>query len=257
MRDEVDYFYYLERGDDKAIEAQAAEAIDKDYNVFYLKVGLDGDAEGTMLDTLRRAIGPHRKIRIDANQAWTLPEARQRLAEWHRIYNLDFVEAPVSIDPIENFSELKHAAMPAICVNEGLWRAADAYRIIKARIGHYLCYSPFWVGSLARFHMLNWAAHLEGWLVCKHTHGELGLAAAAGHHLMLAAPNASDGNQQTAQLMTGDILTQDIPIRHGPKWGRLEGPGLGVQVDENKLMTYYEDFLRDGEFAPYGDRFGS
>ena len=35
---------------------------------------------------------------------------------------------------------------------------------------------------------------------------ELGLTAAAGQHMMLCAPNACAGQQQTAQMMTDDIL---------------------------------------------------
>ena len=91
--------------------------------------------------------------------------------------------------------------------------------------------------------------------MCKHTHGEFGVAAAAGQHLMLAAPNACDGNQQTAQFMADDILTSSIPIADGPSWGRLDGPGLGVEVDEDKVLTYHEDYLRNGMFQPYGEAF--
>ena len=79
--------------------------------------------------------------------------------------------------------------------------AIDAYRIIKSRCGDYLCYSQYWVGSLGRWHTLNHVSHLEGWQVLKHTHGELGLTAAAAHHVMLACPNAALGSQQTAQIM--------------------------------------------------------
>jgi hypothetical protein len=53
--------------------------------------------------------------------------------------------------------------------------------------------------------------------------------------------------------MSGDILKEQIPIVEGPKWGRIEAPGLGVDVDEDKLLQYNEDYLRDGEFTPYGD----
>ena len=73
--------------------------------------------------------------------------------------------------------------------------------------------------------------------------------------MMLCAPNSDCGNQQTAQMMEDDILAQRIPIMDGPEWGRIEGPGLGVEVDEDKLKKYHEAYLRNGEFPPYGDRF--
>ena len=256
LREEVNYFYYMAWGDEASIEAQGRDGIARGYTVFYLKVGVDFEAETAMLETLRRTIGPARKIRIDVNQAWSMPEAVHRLTAWHEAFDLDFVEAPVSIDPIENFLELKGRVTVPLCVNEGLWRTADAYRIIKSRCADYLCFSSYWVGSLTRFHALVNVAHMEGWLVCKHTHGELGLTAAAGQHMMLAAPNACDGHQQTAQIMADDIVSQPLPIAEGPNWGRIEGPGLGVTVDEDKLMTCHEAYLSQGEFLPYGDRPG-
>jgi hypothetical protein len=71
---------------------------------------------------------------------------------------------------------------------------------------------------------------------------------------MLAAPNACQGHQQTAQMMADDILKDPIPIADGPRWGRIEAPGLGVVVDEDKVAACHEAFLRDGEFIPYGDK---
>jgi L-alanine-DL-glutamate epimerase-like enolase superfamily enzyme len=72
---------------------------------------------------------------------------------------------------------------------------------------------------------------------------------------MLAAPNAADGHQQTAQMMEDDILVERIPIADGPSWGRIDGPGLGVEIDEDKLMRYHEEYRRQGEHPPYGDSF--
>ena len=161
------------------------------------------------------------------------------------------------IDPVENMLDLRRLVDVPFCINEGLWREADAYRLIKSRCGDYLCYSQYWVGSLARFHLFNRLSHLEGWQVVKHTHGEHGLTAAAGQHVMLAAPNAAMGSQQTAQMMEDDILTKPVPITEGPKWGLIEEPGLGVEVDEDKLRRFDEEFRKNGDFATYIGKLGA
>jgi len=225
------------------------------YDIYYFKVGVNTTAEAELLEVIRSTIGPQGKIRIDPNQAWSVPEAVRILNDWHHAFDIDFAEAPVRIEPIENMLDLKSRISTALCANEGLWRDVDVMRIIRARAADYLCFSAYWGGTIQRFHHLIHAAALEGLQVCKHTHGELGLAAAAGQHLMLNAPNSCGGHQQTAQMMADDILTAAIPIASGPKWGRIEQPGLGVEVDEDKLMQYHQDYLRDGEFVPYGERF--
>ena len=75
-------------------------------------------------------------------------------------------------------------------------------------------------------------AHCEALQIVKHTHGELGIAAAALHHLLLTLPNIVDGNQQTAHVMQDDILKGPLPIASGPDWGVPGGTGLCMEVDE-------------------------
>lgn len=254
MRDAVDYYYYMEWGTPDEIARQGKDGVKRGYQVYYIKAGVDEKKEEAMIAALRSAIGPHGKIRIDVNQAWTMPQAVRLLNRWHERFDLDFVEAPVRIDPVENMLELRQRVTVPFCVNEGLWREADAYRLIKSRCGDYLCFSQYWVGSLTRWHMLNQVSHMEGWQVIKHTHGELGLTAAAGHHVMLAAPNAALGSQQTAQIMEDDILTERIPISDSPSWGRIDRPGLGVDVDEDKLRRFHEDYKKYGEFPTYAGK---
>jgi len=254
MRETVDYFYYMEWGTPKEIEQQCKDGVARGYQAYYIKVGVDEQKEEAMLEALRGAIGPEGKLRIDVNQAWSIPQATRLLKRWHQRYDIDFVEAPVPIDPVENMHDLRKRVDVPFCVNEGLWREADAYRIIKSRCGDYLCYSVYWVGSIGRWHALNQISHMEGWRVVKHTHGELGLTAAACQHVMLAAPNAALGSQQTSQVMEDDILTERIPIVDGPTWGRIERPGLGVDVDEDKLARFHESYLNFGEFPTYAGK---
>jgi L-Ala-D/L-Glu epimerase len=257
MREEVDYFYYMEWGTPAEIDRQAKDGVKRGYRAFYIKAGVDERKEEEMLEALRGGIGPEGKIRIDVNQAWSIPQAARLLTRWNQKYDLDFAEAPVRIDPLENMLDLRGRVDVALCVNEGLWREADAYRIIKSRCGDYLCFSQYWVGSLGRWHMLNQMSHLEGWQMLKHTHGELGLTAAAGQHVMLAAPNAALGSQQTAQMMADDILVERLPIVDGPNWGRIDKPGLGVTVDEDKVARYHEAYRKLGDFPTYAGKVAS
>lgn len=251
VRKTVDYFCYLARGTPEEVAAQAGEGRRRGYRCFYLKVGLDAVAEEAMLAAVRDAAGPEAKLRVDANEAWSVPEAVRLIARWHHRFELDFVEAPVPIAPLGLMGDLRQRVATALCANEGLGSAADAMRVIQAGVADVVCFSPFWVGSLRRFHTLSHLAHLMGQRVCKHTHGELGLAAAACHHLLLTLPGIADGAQQTAAVMAGDILSEPLPIAAGPTWGRIERPGLGVEVDPDRLARAHADFRKNGQFLPW------
>lgn len=252
MRDKVNYFYYLSHGSPEEMERQCLCGIGKGYTVFYLKVGIDSQVERTMLETIRRTIGPERKIRIDANEAWSVPEAVKLLNEWDRLFQLDFCEAPVRAIPVDNMLDVKRRVQVALCANEGLSRPTDVLHMIRSHAADVLCFSSYWVGTIRAFCTLCRVADAEGLHVVKHTHGELGIAAAAMHHAMLTVPNALDGAQQTAHLMADDIVDKPLPLVHSADWGLMEEPGLGVAVNADKLRTYHENYLRIGQYLPNG-----
>jgi glucarate dehydratase len=246
----VNYFWYLAHTTVEDVAAQARRGVERGYGVFYIKVGINVEEELRMVAALRETIGPTCKIRIDANGAWSPNEAVRFLAAFDR-YRIDFAEQPVWPDPIRNMVELRQRTPVALAANEGLWRVHDVYEVIRHRAADVLCFSSPWVGTLANFHRLSCLAHLEGLRVCRHTHGELGLMAAAHHHLCLTLPNLVDGNQQTAEMMQDDVLEEPLPIATGPEWGVPGGPGLGVKVDEAKVQKYHRLYTERGQYLPY------
>lgn len=250
VRNHVDYFYYLSRGASSKIAAQCREGIEKGYTVFYLKVGVEIDSELEMVRAARESLGPKAKIRLDANGSWNVKEALKNIEKLDR-YQIDFVEQPVCQDPDENMLEVRSRCLTPICQNEGMWTAEEAYKRITGRTADVYCFSPYWVGSLKMFQHLAGVAHLERLRVCRHTHGEFGIAAAACHHALLTMANVTDGNQQTAQIMEDDVLDEPLPIAVSPHWGVPRGAGLCVNVDEQKVSKYHELYQKHGQFLPY------
>jgi L-Ala-D/L-Glu epimerase len=252
QRREATYFYYLARGSREHLAAQAADGRGAGFEVFYLKVGLGDAADLAMVAAVRDALGDGPRLRLDANGSWTLPQAARNLRALEH-YDIDFVEQPVRDHPIGLLSGLRARTTIPVCANEGLWSEAEAYARIAARQADVYCLSPYWVGSIAAFHRLAWIAEHEGSQVCKHTHGELGLAAAAAHHVVLTLPNGVEGHQQTAHLIEHDVLTEPLPIATGPRWGTIDAPGLGVEVDEDAVADAAARYRADGQYRPWQD----
>jgi L-alanine-DL-glutamate epimerase-like enolase superfamily enzyme len=252
QQQEATYFYYLARGPLESLAAQVDDGLEAGFEVFYLKVGLDDAEDLEMVSIVRDALGPGPRLRLDANGAWTVPQAVRNLRAMAE-YDIDFVEQPVRDHPVGQLDEVRERAGISVCANEGLWSEADAYLRIRARDADVYCFSPYWVGSIGSFHRLSWLAAYEGLLVCKHTHGELGLAAAAGQHVVLTLPNGVEGHQQTAYLMEHDILAEPIPIASSPRWGTIEGPGLGVDVDDEAVGEATARYRIEGQYRPWQD----
>jgi L-alanine-DL-glutamate epimerase-like enolase superfamily enzyme len=247
---EPTYFYYLARGSREALADQVADGLAHGFDVFYLKVGLRDDEDLAMVAATREALGPGPLLRVDANGSWTLPHAVRMLRALDE-FEIDFVEQPVRDHPIGLLAELRARTATTVCANEGLWSEADAYARIRARQADVFCFSQYWVGSIAGFRRLAWVAECEGLQVCKHTHGELGLAAAAAHHVVLTLPNGVAGHQQTAYMLEHDVLTRPLPIASGPRWGRIDGPGLGVDVDEDAVEDSAARYRTEGQYVPW------
>lgn len=250
QRNEATYFYYLARGTREGLEAQIDEGLRAGFGVFYLKVGLDDAEDLAMVSAVRDALGPAPSLRLDANGSWSVPQALRNLRAMAE-FDIDFIEQPVRDHPVGQLGEVRARLPMAVCANEGLWSEADAYARIRAREADVYCFSPYWVGSIGSFHRLSWLAAYEGLQVCKHTHGELGIAAAAGHHVLLTLPNCVEGNQQTAYMMEHDILRASIPIASGPRWGVIEAPGLGVEVDRDAVAEGSARYRREGQYLPW------
>ena len=256
VRERANYFFYCSQGTPDHIVEQAHQGVGMGFRVFYLKVGLDIEAELEMVRALRQTVGPSAKIRLDANGAWNVKEALRNLARLDA-FQIDFIEQPVVQDPLTNMQEVREHCSMAVSANEGLWTPEDAMRQMLARTADVYCFSPYFTGSLAQFQRLCWFAHHQGLDICRHTHGELGITAQACHHILLTLPNVVDGNQQTAHMMTDDIVAEPVPIAKGPDWGVPERPGIGVEVVPEKLAQYHELYnrlrhLHQTHFIGYG-----
>ena len=248
VRNDVTYFFYLSRGGDDDLREQARTGLAAGYDVFYLKVGSDITKDLARVALVRDQIGRDGKLRIDANGAWTAARARKYLGALEE-FDIDFVEQPVKETPPDLMRRVRDFSRIPVASNEGLWTEADALRRIQADVSDVYCFSQYWVGSLRSFQFVGWAAAHRGAAVCKHTHGEFAIAAAAAQQVMLTLPSVVRGNQQTSAHMESDLAR--IPIANQPDWPADRAAGLGIEVDEDALAQAAERYRRDGQFLPY------
>lgn len=250
LRDEVDYFCYLSWGVDDELLSQCRKGIAAGYGVFYLKVGINFDDDLRRVALVREAIGPTAKLRLDANGAWSVAEARHHIRAL-RDFEIDFFEQPVREDPPELMKRIRDLEEATIASNEGLWTESEAVRRIFSDTSDVYCFSPYWVGSLRNFQFVGALAGRRGAAVCKHTHGEFAIAAAASHHVLATLPCIVDGNQQTSSVMQFDLAR--LPIATGPRWELPSQPGLGIEVNSDALREAAARYEKDGQYLPYDE----
>lgn len=115
------------------------EAIEKGYEVLKVKVGKDWQSDITRLKTIREAVGPDIKIRIDANQGWTPKEAVKVLRKMEDLeLNIELVEQPVYSKDIRGLKFVTDNVFIPVLADESIFSPEDAINIIENRAADML-----------------------------------------------------------------------------------------------------------------------
>jgi o-succinylbenzoate synthase len=219
----------LSAGPPEEVAARAAEGVRAGYSCFKLKVGLPDDAE--RLAAVREAIGPWPALRIDANGAWDVDEAVAaiRALEGH---DLQFVEQPCAT--LAELAEVRQRVSPPIAADESIATADDVRAAAAGEACDVVNVKLATSGGFtaAREALRTAAEHGMGAFLSSTLDGPWGIAAAlqlaASERLPLACGLA------TLELFDSELARALPP----PERGLLavpQGPGLGVEVDEERL----------------------
>lgn len=96
---------------DEKVRQLCHEAIDAGFQHIKMKVGADLDADRRRAQLIREVIGPERKLMVDANQVWDVPQA----AAWMRelaAFNPWWIEEPTSPDDVLGHAAIARAVAP-------------------------------------------------------------------------------------------------------------------------------------------------
>ena len=96
------------------------------FRTFKLKVGLPGDV--TQVATVRETLGPEVAIRVDANGAWSVGGAAERLGALAR-HGIELAEQPVGT--LEQMAELRKRVRIRFAADESLVAPRDARRALE------------------------------------------------------------------------------------------------------------------------------
>jgi o-succinylbenzoate synthase len=217
----------LPAGPAEEVAERAKEGAARGYSCFKLKVGLPDDAE--RVAAVRSAIGSWPALRVDANGAWTVPEAVESI-EALKPYDLELVEQPCRT--LEELAQLRRKGLGVpIAADEPIATVADVREAaaLEACDAVNVKLAPSGGFTAARYTVrAAKSAGLEPYL-SSNLDGPWGIAAA----LRLAA---SEDLSLACGLATLELF--DSPIARAippPAEGLLavpQGPGLGVEVDE-------------------------
>lgn len=202
-----------------------------------VKVGFDDDAD--RIRALREVLGPSVSLRLDANGAWTVEQALRAL-DTLAAFDIASVEQPLPRGPIAELRRLKAGTPVPIMVDESLVTVDDAEALIAERAVDYFNLRVSKCGGLARSLEIAARAATAGVrLQVGAQVGETAILSAAGRHLAAALPDVAfvEGSFGTL-LLTEDVSAEPVKFGHRGEAPVLTGPGLGIQIVEDRLRHY-------------------
>lgn len=218
-----------------AAVADGLGAVARGVRTLKIKVGgPDFAAEQALLQTLRRALGPDVALRLDANGAWTVPQARQHLAQLVDVAP-QYVEQPV---PPGQMAALGPVPVP-VAADESLlhtpeWDAAERAMLLDpARCAAWVI-KPALMGLRAAYRLaLQAQAHGVGVVITHAFDGPVGLAAACELALALPNPPWACGLDRHAGLAAWPAVDLPQPSPVGTAAAEIcasDSVGLGIDA---------------------------
>jgi L-alanine-DL-glutamate epimerase-like enolase superfamily enzyme len=246
VRDHVDYFGFVQGDTAEELAAHAERLAAAGYGVIYMKVGRGEAADLRNTAAVREVIGD-RRLRLDANCAWSVAEAIHMIRRLER-FEPDWIEQPTSLLSIAAMRQVRESVGVPIAADQAVFTPSDVYEICRQRAADAVVLSLHETGGLLAFGKAAAVAEAAGVSVCLHGQGVSSITDAAQHHLGLRTANLTDGNQIMHQLLDEDlVLSPDLEPVAG-KIGPFEAPGLGVDLDRDAVARAAELYRRDERY---------
>ena len=231
---------------EKSVE-EAIIAVKEGAKHIKIKVGIDPTRDIDIVQKVRKAVGPKVSIAVDANQGYSPPKAAIKIIKEMEPNDIQYMEQPVR--GLYQMRRVTNAVDTAIMADESIWTPEDALEI--AILGAADMISIYVVrGGLFPARQVACIAQAAGMSCNVNSAVEFGVGTAASLHLVASARNIDlpdvipvtniEGKEQVEvvnRFYLDDIIKK--PFNYDDGYLRIpEGPGLGVEIDEEKLQKY-------------------
>lgn len=242
VRESLPALWTLASGD-TARDIEEAERLlaERRHDTFKLKIGRRSVREDVAhVAAIKRALGERARVTVDVNQAWNEAEAATGIAALEAA-GIDLVEQPTPREQRAALARLAARFVVPIMADEAVCGPEDAMEL--ARIGAADVFA-LKIAKAGGIHgVLRTAAVGDAAGIALYggtmLEGSVGTIAAA--HAFCTLPQLAWGTE-----LFGPLLLKDDVVTQRPEYREFrlhlpQGPGLGLELDEDKLAFYRRD----------------
>jgi muconate cycloisomerase len=220
--------------------ALAAWAAGLGFRTMKVKVGIEPEGDLARVRAVREVLGPDVRLGIDANGGWSPHVAIQTI---RRLADCDiyFAEQPVAPLDVAWMADVRRNVDVPVMADESVYTLQDAMALVRAEAADVLSVYIGKGGGIGPARKVAAVAEAAGLTCTVGSNLELGVASAAMIHLAMATPGIG-AEEFPCDILSrffyeDDLLAEPLPIEAGSA-RPFERPGLGVELDEDKLRRY-------------------
>ena len=217
--------------------AEARKWFDRGFQSAKVKVGGGIKADRDRILAIREAVGPTMALRADANAGYSVADA---IALGHLLEPLDMqlLEQPVADHDLAGMAKVRQAIGIPVMADESITDHESLIAVIRADCADIVKLKVMKQGGFLKCRRMLETATAAGMkVVIGHGFG-LGVNTVAEIMLACTSTEVLEGLECVGPLKTADdIVTRKLDIRTG-QLALPGGPGLGVELDEEKVRTY-------------------
>jgi glucarate dehydratase len=198
---------------------------------------LPPDAELDALRLMHDELGDGVELRIDPQGGWTVPTA---IRFGRRAAGLPFEYLEDPVWGMGQMAQVRANVPFPLATNTCVTRFAHLAAAMSTRpVDIVLSDIWYWSGVHATL-ALDTAAASLGLGLGMHANCEMGIGLAAMLHVAAVMPNLGSSIDVMHSHLVDDILTGEMPVAADGGYELPRGPGLGVELDEDKVARYAE-----------------
>lgn len=208
---------------------EAKERVNSGFTILKVKAGLNAEQDIEAIQLIRETVGERIRIRMDANQGWTVPESI-RVIKAMELLNIEAVEQPLPYWNIEGHAYIRNKVMTPIMADESLHSPQDALKIVKQDAADILNIKLMKSAGLYKAAQINHIAEAAGLTCMVGCMLESKIGITAGASLVAAKKNIADADLDSFLYIKDTGIQGGISIQNGVIT-LSEKPGLGIELE--------------------------
>lgn len=235
---------------EKAVE-EALRVKAEGMKAIKLKGGHEPKRDIELVERVRKAVGSEMQIAVDANQGYPTPKIAVRAVKAMEEHAIRYMEQPV--EGIDALAEVARRVDTPIMADESAWTAQDVLEIARKKAAEIISLYTTKPGGLFKAQKVAAVAEAAGLQCNVNGSVETGVGNAANLHLAAAlgiaslpcvipvsTPKGRGKGGVAGVYYQDDIITEPFGYDAGDVLVPTR-PGLGVELDEDKVRHYRAD----------------